>query len=319
MTSALIQTAPDEQARAAYHATRTSNRFEEATLLMQAVRAYKRTHPHATDNEALAWVADGAAEPTSTGSLYNTLYLAVATEAGFKGGLTYLYAVGKALRSNALTSSELELMDLEQIKAKLQAHKVSNVETSAAALAPRQQQARDVLAQLDPFAPTAPTEADGLLAESFTVLAEKQPALARVVIHAARTGDTAALDDLAKATAPQGFRDWAVWHAHDFVSGELRTQQEPRLDIHHVALAGREARANDGSPEMIALVARHHHIPQPFSPTQTAHSRVFSVGQDTKAQAAYLYYLEIQHQRHEAAQRGQPDPWPVLPLYARLT
>ncbi len=156
------------------------------------------------------------------------------------------------------------------------------------------------LKDLAPDAPEGGRERDALIYSAWQIIPDP---LARAYLTAAQTGDTSAVDDLARAVTPPTYVEWGKQYARCWVCGQHPAGSEV-LDAHHVAYGGHEARRNDGGAEKFSFVDRACHIPQPFNPTVTAHSRAFSVGRDVDALVSFMEYDAIEHARYEAFIRG---------------
>lgn len=108
---------------------------------------------------------------------------------------------------------------------------------------------------------------------------------------------------LKPAAPPMTFGVWAKLYGHCWVCGEACGGVETHL--HHVRVGEHEARRQDDGAETLVPVHARCHIPQPFNPTVTAHSRAFSVGQDAAALARLLEYVSAARSAHERFIQGE--------------
>lgn len=295
-----------EQAREAWWQFRSGNRLEEAERLWAAWLHWQML----AENQGryawdfLAWWADGQGNP---GSLYNTLDRGRALACGYSGSLTELALRGRAMR-NDLPRSETDALSVPELEARLRRKILSESESAADALAGYQGRTRELLAEADPQAPTAPTEADALNLSALEVLATVTPGVFRAAVQAAQTGDVGALLDLGEATKPPRKAEWMKLRGRCRICGRV-AQGGEILDLHHERLGEREARPGDETPEILSGVHRACHIPQPFSDRQTAHSRLHTVGNDPARLVEALLHQAREDARYQAFIRGEKSIW----------
>ena len=294
-----------QERRAAYWQARERGREAEAVTLWSAYLLWQLVPGNLTlpPSAFLAYMCEGREE--SPGTLYNTLDRGRALSLGYSGSLTRLAQIGRALRTG-IPRAEVDALSPAELAARLRVQRLSDSESAARALTPLRERTRDLLREADPTAPTAPTEADALNLEALELLAERVPALYRAAVQATQTGEVSLLADLAAATRPPTWGEWAKARGRCWVCGRV-PEGGGVHDLHHVAYGGHEART-DAAPQVLVPVHRACHIPQPGSLTPTAHSRPLAVGQDAAALARLLAYLAAEHARYEAWIRGETAP-----------
>jgi len=216
-----------------------------------------------------------------------------ALQLGYSGNLTRLAQIGSALR-RGLTRSEVDTLTPAQLSERLRNLILSESESKKTLMAPALERSRALLRDADPDAPTHPVEADAL---NLAVLEALPAPIYRAAVRAAQGEDASGLDDLAAATLPPRYGDFAKRRGHCWVCGALPEGSEV-FDLHHVAHGDTEARI-DNRPHVLVSVHRRCHIPQPFSDGETAHSRAFSVHSDPARLSTLLDYLQTEHARYE--------------------
>ena len=227
-----------------------------------------------------------------------------------------------ALIGSGLTPLEIRRVRVEALEAAMRVHK----REEKSSLTEEQEKARALLGRAAPLAPQGQQERDVLFLQAAQILAAESPQRFAGAIQAVQTGtleqDTALHGKDAQRYAAEQFKpptyvDWGGWHAHSFVSGELRREGAARYQGHHVPYFDHEARRSDG-PQVIVFVDDAEHIPQPSGTVHTAHNKIFSPRRDPDKLRALLEYNAVQQARYVAHIRGEPDPWPELPVGAYM-
>lgn len=108
---------------------------------------------------------------------------------------------------------------------------------------------------------------------------------------------------LRNAAPPMSFPEWAKNYGTCWVCGEPTAGRETHM--HHVRTGEHEARRRDGGAETLVPVHARCHIPQPFSPVTTAHSREFAVGQDAHALTRLIEYVSTAYTAYGRYIRGE--------------
>ncbi len=220
------------------------------------------------------------------------------------------------LTGAGLSSAEVRKVRFEALEAALRVQRKEETAT----LTQAQEGARALLARIDPFAPSAPQEADTLYLQATQLLARENPqdfqAALRIVQAGTPDGSEAGEAFKLESRKPLRRVEFLKLHGHDFVTGDLPRPGQVR-DAHHVALMEGEARSQV-QPHVLVAVDRSTHIPQPFSTQVTAHSRAFTAR--TREGVTYaLLYTAVLDARWEAHVRGEPDPYPAhLSTYLTL-
>lgn len=93
------------------------------------------------------------------------------------------------------------------------------------------------------------------------------------------------------AAPPVDYGSWSKLNAPCYVCQRTPAESGLPHHLHHVAVGEHEARPNDDvTPELLVAACPRCHIPQPFSATQTAHSRAYAFRRDPDALIGLLHY-----------------------------
>ncbi|WP_161884435.1 hypothetical protein [Deinococcus alpinitundrae] len=289
--------------RAAFWQTRETGRHAEAVAIWSAYLAWQLApgNLNRPPSVYLNWLVEGQEDAPGVGSLYDAFDRGRALQLGYSGNLTRLAQIGSALR-RGLTRSDVDSLTPTQLNERLRNLILSESESKKTVLTPALERSRALLRDADPDAPTHPVEADAL---NLAVLEALPAPIYRAAVRAAQGEDASGLSDLAAATLPPRYGDFAKRRGHCWVCRELPQDNEV-FDLHHVAYGNAEARTN-AHAEVLVSVHRRCHIPQPFGDTQTAHSRTFSVHSDPARLSALLDYLQTEHARYERWIRGESE------------